>query len=138
MTKYNTNIFTTGTITYSDLDISFKSHPFTGDLRTVSNIDSIKQSLKTLLYTKFGERPFRPNLGTKLGNLLFKQLDQITKIELDTEIRNVIQNWEPRININDLQINDKPDDNAIEIALIFSMLNISEPIKIDIILHRTR
>ena len=135
---YNRSIFSKGTVTYRDLNISFKSHPFTGDLRIVEDVEAIKQSLTTLLYTNFGERPFRPNLGAGLGDLLFQPMDQITKQELGSAITNVITNWEPRIKIINLQISDKSDENSLEISLVFSMLNISNPKKIDIILKRVR
>lgn len=135
---YNQGIFSKGTVTYRDIDLSFKPHPFTGDLRVKEDLDAIKQSLTVLLETNFGERPFRPNLGGGLGDLLFAPLDQITTIELSNNIKNVIQNWEPRINVVRLTITDKPDDNSLEVSLLFSMLNISQPQKLTIILQRVR
>lgn len=135
---YNKGVFSKGTVTYKDLDISFKAHPFTGDIRTKEDLEAIKQSLTILLETNFGERPFRPNLGAGLNDLLFAPLDQITSIELSNNIKNVIENWEPRINVLSLQVTDKPDDNALEVSLVFSMLNISQPVKLTIILQRVR
>ena len=115
-----------------------KSNPFTGDLRLQTDLGAIKQSLTNLLYTNYGERPFRPNLGGGLDHLLFEQLDPLTVLELDQSIRNVIQNWEPRVKIISLGINAQPDQNALGITLAFSLLNISAPQTISIILKRTR
>lgn len=138
MTGYNRSIFTSGTTTYTDIDMSFLASPTTGDIRKKSDEAAIKQSLTNLLYTNFGERPFRPGIGGNLGDQLFEPLDQITRSQLDYAIRTTINNWEPRIQIEALVINDKPDQNALEVTLKYSMLNIIAPATISILLKRTR
>lgn len=138
MAGYNSGIFTKGTTTYRDFDVSFKSNPYTGDIRTKEDVDAIKQALTNLLYTNFGERPFRPLLGGGLNNLLFEPLDRITTIELDAAIRTLVRNWEPRVQIVSLKFNDNPEGNALEITFVFNIINISEPQTISVILKRIR
>ena len=135
---YNRSIFSKGTVTYTDLDISFKAHPFTGDLIVKTDANAIKQALTNLLYTNFGERPFRPSIGAGLDNLLFEPLDELTHAELQNAITLVINNWEPRIAILDLVINEQPDDNSLAITLSFNIVNISQPQTITVILKRVR
>jgi len=138
MASYNNNIFTKGTVTYSDFDMSFKSNPLTGDLRKKTDVESIKQSLKTLLYTNFGERPFRPYMSGGLTDLLFEPLDQITTLELEKSIRTVISNWEPRVSIVSLSVTENSDRNELEVSLKFDMVNTIAPQSINIILKRVR
>lgn len=138
MAGYNRSIFTSGTTTYTDIDMSMLASPMTGDIRKKSDEAAIKQSLTNLLYTNFGEKPFRPGVGSNLGDLLFEQLDEITRNQLDYSIRTTINNWEPRIEILNLLINDKPDQNTLEITLKYSMLNIIAPATVTILINRTR
>lgn len=138
MSGFNRGIFTKGTTTYRDFDISFKSHPFTGDIRTKEDVEAIKQSLTNLLYTNFGERPFRPLLGAGLDDLLFEPLDRITTTELDIVIRTLVRNWEPRVQIIDLKFKDNSDSNSLEIVFTFNVINISEPQIVNVILKRIR
>lgn len=135
---YNRNIFSKGTVTYSDFDLSFKTNPLTNDIRKKTDLEAIKQSLKNILFTNVGERPFRPSLAGRLNNLLFEPLDEITTNELDLAIRTAINNYEPRVEILDLDIVDNPDENALDVTLYFNMVNVLEPQEINIILKRIR
>ena len=137
-TNYTNSIYTLGTVTYQDLDISMKANPFTGDLRTVTNADAVKQSIMTLLYTEYGERPFRPNLGGGVHGQLFEPLDLVTQMTLTNSITNVIQNWEPRVNIISLQVTEDPNNNALAISMTFNMVNITTPLQLNMLLQRTR
>ena len=138
MSIYYQPLFTQGTTQYQDFDMSMKPNPFTGDLRLVTDLADIKQSLTNLLYTNFGERPFNPTIGAGLGNLLFEPLDKITQFELSNAIQNVINNWEPRITILDLDITEDTDVNGIQITLVFKMVNISQAQTVSITLQRVR
>lgn len=138
MVGFNRGIFTKGTVTYRDFDISFKSNPYSGDIRTKEDVEAIKQALSNLLFTNFGERPFRPLLGGGLDGLLFEPLDPITSLELDSAIRVLVDNWEPRVRIISLEVKDNTDQNSLEITLVFNVINISEPQTINVILKRIR
>ena len=61
--------------TFKDLSVTFKKHPVTDDLVTVKDKAAIVQSITALLLTKKGERPFQPNLGCNIQNVLFEPLD---------------------------------------------------------------
>ena len=138
MTIFNKNIFTEGTVTYSDFDLGMKRNPVTNDVAKKTDVEAIRQSLKSILFTNFGERPFRPFLYGGLNDLLFEPLDAITTIELDSAIRIAINNYEPRIDIVELDIIDKSDENAISISIKFNMKNSLDIQDISIILNRLR
>ena len=135
----NNNIFTKGTVTYTDLDISFIPSPVTGDLRVKNDLESIKQSLKSILFTNKYERPFQPNLYGGLNELLFDQMDEVLKDILEDQLRIVIQNYEPRIEVIELKIDDvSTDNNSISIKIKFNMVNVLEPQDINILIRRSR
>lgn len=134
--RFNRNIFSKGTVTYTDIDLSFKSNPVTGDVRKKVDIDSIKQSLKNLLFTDKGERPFQPFLYGGLNDLLFEPLDNITTGILEDQIRTVIANHEPRITVIRVKVDSEKDRNELNVSIQFNMVNVLEPQTINIILKR--
>jgi phage baseplate assembly protein W len=135
---YSQSIYSTGTITYQDLDISMKANPFTGDLRVKTDADAVKQAIATLLYINFGEIPFNPTIGAGLGGLLFEPLDLITQVNLTNAISRCITNFEPRVSIISLQVTEDQANNALAVSLSFNMLNITQPVSINILLQRSR
>lgn len=135
---YNAPIFTTGNFRYKDLDFSFRDNPATGDLRTKTDFDAIKQSIKNLLFTKKGDIPFSPNKGSDIYDMLFEQLDQITVIRLEHAIANTINTYEPRVKILGLVVTDNPDNMSVKINLRLKIVNISEPQEIEYIIKRIR
>lgn len=104
---------------YKDFDLSFMEHPQSGDVQKKIDLNSVRQSLKNLLMTMPGERPFNPYLGTELYRLLFEPMDPITISAIDQTIERTIQNYEPRINLDLIQIVPAPDENSISITIVF-------------------
>ena len=120
------------------MDLSFLPNPGTGDLRIKTDADAIKQSLRNLVYTRLGERPFQPNIGSTFENLLFEPLDVITANDLSTSLQETIANWEPRVQIIKLDVIAYPAQNSIGIALSSNVVNMSAPQTFNIILDRVR
>ena len=135
---YNRNIYASGTVAYSDIDLSFKTNPVTGDIRKKINLEAVKQSLKTVLFMNRGEKPFQPEIHGGLNDLLFEPLDEVTTGVLEDQIKTVIANYEPRISVIDLKVVGEPDEHSLEVSLTFSMVNVIEPQTINIILKRIR
>lgn len=124
---------------YSDFMTNFELNPITGFLAKVSNEDSIKQSLKSLILTNRTERYYNSYIGTRIRNLLFDPMDPITANAIKDEITETIQNNEPRISIVDLQVKENQDLNQYDINLFFSIINkTSEVISLSLALKRVR
>lgn len=139
MSIYNRIATTGGTVVYKDFDSSFKSNPATGDLRTKTDNDSIKQSVKNILLTAYGERPFEPLFGSDLGNMLFELYDEITKNEMKSTIKIALRNYEPRVEILSIDIDDSGvDRNEISMEMTYRTLNNQTPQKLYMLLTRTR
>ena len=109
-------------ILYSDFDLSFIKHPNTKDVTILKDIDAVKQQIKNLVLTGKGERPFQPRLGSDIRKLLFEPVDEFTALDIEEQVRVTIDNFEPRIKINRLDVISEPDNNRFKLSLEFQMI----------------
>jgi len=126
------------TRTFSDFDLNFTAHPVTGDIVLKTDESAIKQSVKNLLLTRNFERPFHSEIGSPIRQLLFDLPGPMFTIMLRKAIIDVINNFEPRVNIIDIEVNDQLEENAVNVTLTFSIVNTTRPITLDLALERTR
>ena len=103
--------------TYKDLDFTFKQNPNTNDVGIKKNNDSVKQSVLNILRTNHGERPFNWNFGANLRAYLFENMTQITAANMSTSINTALQNWEPRIEVLNTNIQAKASENEVMITV---------------------
>jgi phage baseplate assembly protein W len=123
---------------FADLDLKFRRHPNTGDIRPLTDIDAVKNAVKNILLTVPGERPFRPDIGSGITGLLFENADAFTMSAIKENIALTLQRYEPRINELVVEINDNPDRNAYFVQLTFTVINSSIPEDINFYLERLR
>ena len=121
-----------------DFDLSFLKNPATNDLRTLSNLDSVKQSIMTLLFTNRGERPFQPNLACNMQQMLFSQLDPISKIQLQREIYSTLNAYESRIKVLAVDVTQSANPNGLNISIRFQLVNSPNVETISLFLTETR
>lgn len=127
-----------GQVTNVDLDLAMLPNPATGDVRIKTNLPSIIQSIKTLLYTNNGERPFRPALGCSMQKLLFEQIDRVTTLQLQQEIAGTLTQYEPRINVTNIIVSQGSDPNGVNIQIEFTLTKSPNVISISLFLGRKR
>jgi len=123
---------------YKDLDVTFTAHPETQDVLKKIDNNSIKQSLKLLLFTNIGERLFQPDVGSKIYGLLFEPLDPITTEVLKRSIENTIETYEPRVLLEGVDVVPNYDDNSYEVSIYFTVLGINQPTSLTVTLERLR
>jgi len=123
---------------YSDLDLTFTRNPATGDVSMSYDEQSVIRSVRNLLMTNFYERPFQPTLGSNLNAFLFEQISAITASSIETEIKNVVNNFEPRVSIDNVEVVAIEDANAFYVNLSFFIGNNTSPSEVNILLERTR
>ena len=82
---------------FKDINLSFKRHPVTNDVLTVSDEDAIKRSVKNIIFTILGEKPFEPNFGSVINQSLFDLSTNLNEIRVSDEIKQSLLNYEPRI-----------------------------------------
>jgi phage baseplate assembly protein W len=123
---------------YSDFDLSFAANPVTGDVAKKYDVNAVKQSLKTLVLTRFYERPFQPKLGSPIYALLFENIDVITANRLQLELEILINKYEPRVRAQDIEVVPEYDTNAFSVNITFYVFGIEGPFNFSTILRRSR
>jgi phage baseplate assembly protein W len=123
---------------FSDFDLDFMKHPITKDVSKKTKEYAIIQSVRNILQTNFYERPFNPKFGSNIRALLFELIDPITASIMHKEITTVLTNYEPRIKIDDLQVNGDPDSDGYNVILRFYILNSVKPTTLSVFLNRLR
>lgn len=123
---------------YSDLDLRLKTHPELGDVLPLKDIAAIKQSVKNLILTSKKERLFQPWLGSGVGDILFEPADKVTMSMLKTEIKRVLDDYEPRVKVTAIDIQDEADINSYKISIAFTIVNLLEDTTIEFYLERVR
>jgi len=128
----------TTAIVYSDFNVNFDVNPVTGDLLKVTGINSVTQSLMNLVQINYYEKPFHPEIGSNIRNLLFEQMDQITSNALSKEIQILIENFEPRVSINNVIVQADYDNNGYNIEIDFNILSVNNSFTISSFIQRLR
>ena len=123
---------------YKDLDLNFTRNPVTNDVTRIEDIDAVKRSVKNLVQTYFYERPFHPELGCGIRELLFENYSPIIGIFLKRKITEVINRYEPRVSLVNVTLDDDPDRNRLKVSLYFYVQNISDPVTVETFLQRLR
>ena len=123
---------------YKDFDLSFTRNPLTDDIGRKTDANAINQSLKVLLNTYYYERPFRPDVGSNLRRILFEPADPITIQDLRASIETLIINYEPRVIIRDIKIQDLSEMNAYSLTIEYSLRNMAQSMTFTTTLRRLR
>ena len=124
---------------FKDISLSFKRHPVTNDILTLKNEDAIKRSVQNLVRIIRGEVFFNELLGTRLSGSLFELANSDYIDPMKTEIETVIKNFEPRVDLKDIDFKSFPDDNAIEVTIQYDIIGLSAPTQsVNFILEPTR
>ena len=126
------------TNTFKDLDLNFTIHPIRKDINTHKNEYAIINSVKNLVSTNHYDRPFRPEIGSSIRNLLFENIDTIIAAQLERAVQETINNFEPRVQINRVIAIPDPENNRYKLTLDFFVINNTNPITINFFLERIR
>ena len=112
---------------FKDLSASFQTNPLSNDLIALKNESAIARSVRNLVLTIQGERPFQPVLGTGVNNLLFDNMDKLTASAIRSELRTTIENYEPRVEINEILVEPDFEGNAFHVTLQYFIIGIDVP-----------
>ena len=112
---------------FKDLSASFQTSPLNNDLIALKNESAIARSVRNLVLTGRGERPFQPILGTGVSRLLFENMDKLTASAIRSELRTTIENYEPRVEINEIIVEPDFEGNAFHVTLQYFIIGIDVP-----------
>lgn len=138
------SLITTRNRLYKDIDLSFEnkptdgSNPVTTDVYKKEDAAAVKQAIKNLLMTNFGEKPFIPYYGANLQSLLFDLADEEIETSIDIAIRSAVQNYEPRASIRDVRVRALPDYNSVSVYVEFLIVNTEEVVSFETTISRLR
>ena len=111
---------------FKDISLSFKRHPVTNDIGMLKNADAIKRSVRNLVQTIPNERFFNSTIGSDVRNLLFENvpgfIDFGTASIIEKQITTTIENYEPRVDNLEVNVDPKPDQNEYEVIVIFDIV----------------
>ena len=112
---------------FKDLSASFQTNPLSNDLIALKNESAIARSVRNLVLTIQGERPFQPVLGTGVSRLLFENMDKLTASAIRSELRTTIENYEPRVEINEILVEADFEGNAFHVTLQYFIIGMDVP-----------
>jgi len=134
----NTNKSKKASRDFIDLNLDFARNVVTNDIVKIEGVDAVKRSVKNLIQTNFYERPFHPELGCGVRELLFENFTPVTGIFIQRKVEEVITNFEPRARISQVAVNEQPDRNGIEVTVYFYIMNMPNPVSVTTVLQRIR
>ena len=125
--------------TFKDINLSFKRHPVTNDVITVSDEDAIKRSVRNIIFTILGEKPFEPNFGSVINQSLFDLNTNLSEIRVSDEIKQSLLNYEPRIDNIVATTTIYPDSNELNCTVQYDIVGIPAPTQeVDVLLFPAR
>ena len=124
---------------FKDINLSFKRHPVTNDLVTIKNEDAIKRSVRNIIFTILGEKPFLSRFGSTINAALFELDTQFNQIALQDEIKSVLSQFEPRIDNIAVTVSIVPDSNEMNATIEYDIVGLPTPPQIvDVLLFPAR
>jgi len=131
-------ILTSRSRAYKDIDLTFKNIPISGEIYKKTEAAAVKQAVKNLVMTNFGEKPFNPEFGGHVQSLLFELANEDTEEEIEEQILSAINRHEPRaVALSVIAISD-PDRNSVDVTIVFQVVNTQEEVSLSIALARLR
>ena len=108
---------------YKDLDLFFAKKSGSKDIRKVTDIQAVKRSVRNLVLLNHYEKPFHPEIGSGIRDMLFENMSTMTAIILARKIEDVIENFEPRVRLSSVRADPNLDRNEYEVTIEFFVVN---------------
>ena len=124
---------------FKDINLSFKRHPVTNDVVTIRDEDAIKRSVRNIIFTILGEKPFEPNFGSVINESLFDLNTNLSEIRISDEIKSSLLNYEPRIDNVTVYVTVSADSNEMNCTVQYDIVGIPAPTQeVDVLLFPAR
>ena len=124
---------------FKDINLSFKRHPVTNDVVVIRDEDAIKRSVKNIIFTILGEKPFEPNFGSVINDALFDLDTNLNEIRIQDEITSSLKEYEPRISNIIVTVTVAPDTNEMNCTVQYDIVGLSTPPQeVDVLLFPAR
>ena len=123
---------------FRDIDLDFTRNAVTNDVNVVEDVIAVKRAVRNLVQTNFYERHFNPELGCGVRELLFEPFTPMTKVFLERKIEEVLINYEPRVEVQNIAVDDDQDRNRLVVDIYFYVVGVPGPQVVQTFLQRVR
>ena len=134
----NTNNSKRANRIYKDLDLNFGRNKVTNDVNKLTDVEAVKRSVRNLINTNHYERPFHPEIGSDVRGMLFEPMTPLTALNLQRKVAEVLNKFEPRINLQQVLASPDIDRNSYELKIMFYVIGSNEPVVVETFLERLR
>jgi len=124
---------------FKDVSMSFKVNPLNNDLVALKNATAISRSVRNIVFTTPGEKFFQPTFGSRVSQMLFENMDEITSLTIRDEIESSIRRFEPRVDLKSVRVNPDFDGNQYDVVITYQIIgaDVSEQ-QLEFVLQPTR
>ena len=112
---------------FKDISMSFETNPLNDDIVSLSDTTAIARSLRNIVFTQPGEKFFNPDFGSRISESLFENVDEVSALAIEDEIKSSIINFEPRVNLLSTIVVPNPDDNEMNVTIEYEITGIDIP-----------
>ena len=112
---------------FKDLSMSFKFNPLSGDLIDLKNENAIARAVRNIVLTSPGEKLFNPEFGSSISEILFENVDDITAISIQDEISSSLKNYEPRVELINVDVDPNFDQNQFDVRITYRIVGVDIP-----------
>ena len=112
---------------FKDISMTFQANPLNNDLIAIKDANAIARSVKNIVFTLPGEKFFNPNFGSKISKVLFENIDDITAAVIVDEIKESIRNYEPRVELLDVEAFPNFDNNQFDVNITYEIIGSDIP-----------
>ena len=112
---------------FKDVSMSFEKNPLNDDLISLSDTSAIARSIRNIVFTSPGEKFFNPDFGSRISESLFENVDEVSALAIEDEIKSSIINFEPRVNLLNTNVVPNPDDNEMNVTIEYEITGIDIP-----------
>ena len=123
---------------YKDLDLDFQINSATKDIQKLTDVESVKRSVRNLIKLNHYEKPFRPEIGSNLRAMLFENITPQINHAISKQIDLLIRNYEPRCRLVQLNVQPDVDRNGYRASISFFVVNHPERVEVETFLERLR
>ena len=112
---------------FKDISMTFQSNPLNDDLIAIKNENAIARSLRNIVFTTPGEKFFNQSFGSRITESLFENIDEITATVIVDEIRQSIDNYEPRVEVDDVKAFPDYENNSFDVTITYDVIGSEIP-----------
>jgi len=124
---------------FKDVSMTFQKHPLTSDIIALKNESAIARSVRNIVFTVPGEKPFDEDFGSQISQALFENINDISANIIKSEIKSSLQRYEPRVNVKEVKVEPNFDQNEFNATIVYEIIGADvPPQELQFVLQSTR